>query len=258
MTGFETELVYVEQPLANYIHLLRDAESGVVAVVDPGWAAPVIAALDRLQWVPELILLTHHHNDHIGGAAALKDRYGARIIAPFADKHRISHVDEWVSDGESVYIGKAKGEVIAVPGHTLGHVAYYFPDRKALLSGDTLFSLGCGRLFEGTPAQMWQSLSRLATLPDDTQIYCAHEYTQSNGRFALTVEPNNPALQSRMQEVEALRAKNQPTIPSTMGLERATNPFLRPESLEIRAQLGLTAADDVTIFARIRQLKDKF
>ncbi len=257
MTGFETSLVYIEQPLANYVHLLRDPESGVVAVVDPGWPDPVIKELDRLNWRPELILLTHHHADHIGGAPALKARYSARIITPLADRHRISDADEWVSDGQRVFIGTAQGEVLAVPGHTTGHIAYHFPQQKTLLCGDTLFSLGCGRLFEGTPDDMWQSLSRLAALPDDTKVYCAHEYTESNGRFALGLEPGNQALQARMESVRALRARGQPTIPSTMAMERAANPFLRPHSPEIRSRLNLEDADDVAVFARIRQLKDQ-
>lgn len=257
MTGFETDLVYIEKPLANYVHLLREPKSGTVAVVDPGWAEPVIKVLERLQWQPELILLTHHHADHIGGASALKARYGARIIAPLADRHRISEADEWVGDGDSVHIGSARGEVLAVPGHTTGHIAYHFPEQKTLLCGDTLFSLGCGRLFEGTPKVMWQSLSRLSALPDDTKVYCAHEYTEANGRFALSIEPDNKALQSRMEDVKALRAKGLPTVPSTMTMERDANPFLRPHSPEIRARLGMETADDVDVFARIRHMKDQ-
>ncbi|GER05765.1 hydroxyacylglutathione hydrolase [Iodidimonas muriae] len=258
MSDFQIEQVFIEQPLANYVYLVREPESGQVAVVDPGWTQPVKTALDGLGWKPEVILLTHHHADHIGAAEALKALYGARIVAPDADRHRIKGADEWVREGDSVHLGAARGDVIAVPGHTSGHVAYYFADQKALFCGDTLFSLGCGRLFEGTPEQMLHSLRKLAALPEETLICCAHEYTEANGRFALTIEPENQALLTRMKEVAALRGEGQPTVPSTMGIERATNPFLRPHSPEIRKQLGMEAASDVDVFAQIRKRKDAF
>ncbi|GAK32167.1 hydroxyacylglutathione hydrolase [Iodidimonas nitroreducens] len=258
MAEFAIELVFIEQPLANYVYLLRENQSGHVAVVDPGWAAPVIKALEKRGWTPDVILLTHHHADHIGATKELKDRYQARVIAPDAERHRIPHADEWVREGESVHIGEARGEVIALPGHTLGHVAYHFPKEKALFCGDTLFSLGCGRLFEGTAAQMWQSLSKLAALPDETLMCCAHEYTEANGRFALTIEPGNKALHTRMNEVKALRLEGQPTVPSNIGIERATNPFLRPHSPEIRAHFGMESANDAEIFGAIRKAKDSF
>lgn len=256
MSSFEIEIVPVLSD--NYVYLVREPETGVAIVIDPSVADPVIAALGSLGWVPELILNTHHHPDHVGGNAGLKARYGCEIVAPASDQHRIRPADRWVADGDSVNIGAAEGQVIAVPGHTTGHIAYYFPDQKALFCGDTLFSLGCGRLFEGTPEQMWRSLARLRTLPDDTLVCCAHEYTAANGRYALTVEPDNRALQTRLREVDALRTEGSPTVPSNLGLEKAANPFLRPDSAEIRRNLGLETADDVAVFAALRAGKDRF
>lgn len=258
MTAFEIDAIYVEKPLANYIFVVREPESGVVAVIDPGFADPAIEALDARGLKPELILLTHHHGDHIAGAPALKARYGARIIAPGADRHRIDDADEWVREGDVVYIGRARGVVFAIPGHTLGHVAYYFEDRKTLFCGDTLFSLGCGRLFEGTPEMMWRSLSKIRALPADTAIWCAHEYTLANGAFAETIEPGNAALAARMKAVKAAREAGRPTIPNSLENERRTNPFLRPDSPEIRKTLGMEAASDVAVFAEIRRRKDNF
>lgn len=258
MSGFELVPVYVAEPLQNYIWLVRETKSGIVAVVDPGFAAPTRKALEARGWRPEIILLTHHHGDHVGGAVALKEQYGARILAPEADRHRIEGADEWLRDGDGVYFGQARGDVMAVPGHTLGHIAVHFPQATTLFCGDTLFSLGCGRLFEGTPEQMWHSLARLRALPDPTLVCCAHEYTEANGRFALSVEPDNPDLAARMREVRALRAEGRATVSSTMAGERATNPFLRPESAAIRANLGMPSASDVAVFAELRRRKDSF
>jgi len=256
LSAFEIEIVPVLSD--NYVYLVRDPETGYVAVVDPSVADPVIAALEARGWTPDVILNTHHHPDHVGGNAGLKARYGCDIVAPAADSHRIRPADRWVKDGDRVAIGAAEGHVMAVPGHTTGHIAYYFPEQQALFCGDTLFSLGCGRLFEGTPQQMWQSLSRLRTLPDETLVCCAHEYTAANGRYALTVEPENESLQARLREVDALRAEGSPSVPSSLGLEKAANPFLRPESPEIRRNLDLESADDVTVFAALRAGKDRF
>lgn len=256
MSDFELQLVPVLRD--NYVYLLREPENDTVAIVDPSVDTPVADALDRLGWKPALILNTHHHPDHVGGNAGLKNRYGCDIVAPAADRHRISGVDRWVEDGDEVAIGSARGRVIAVPGHTSGHIAYHFPEQKVLLCGDTLFSLGCGRLFEGTPGQMWASLSRLAALPEETLVCCAHEYTQANGRFAMTLEPGNAALVTRLKEVAALREQDQPTVPSNLGIERETNPFLRPNAPEIRRSLGMTEADEVAVFAEIRRRKDEF
>ncbi|MFT8854812.1 hydroxyacylglutathione hydrolase [Acetobacter orientalis] len=228
----------------NYIWLLQDQKTGLVAVIDPGEAAPVEAALNAANLKLSLILLTHHHADHTGGALALAHHYNAHIAGPAGEQHRLPPLDTTLHDGQSITLGQSMAQVIAVPGHTAGHIAYYFDAPRALFCGDTLFSLGCGRLFEGTPAQMFASLHRFDTLPDDTLVCCAHEYTQSNAAFASQIDPTNTALQARAQEVAALRAAGKPTLPSTLGLERATNPFLR--------------APDVETFAKIRAQKDQF
>lgn len=242
----------------NYIYLLRDPASGAVGVVDPGDAAPVTAELERRGWRLTTILNTHHHNDHIGGNAALKERYGATVIGARADAHRIADLDTALDEGDRVAFGGETGTVIAVPGHTSGHIAFHFPDSKALFCGDTLFSLGCGRLFEGTAEQMWHSLGKLRALPGDTRVYCGHEYTQSNARFALTIEPDNADLRARADEIAALRAEGRPTIPTTLGLERRTNPFLRADEPPLRRSLGMEGAAPASVFAEIRKRKDTF
>jgi len=256
MAHFDLQLVPVLAD--NYVYLVRESAGGAVAVVDPSVADPVIAALERLGWTPEIILNTHHHPDHVGGNAGIKARYGCPIAAPAADRHRIDGVDRWLAEGDEVAIGSARGRVIDVPGHTSGHIAYHFRDQRALFCGDTLFSLGCGRLFEGTPGQMWTSLGKLAALDDETLVCCAHEYTRANGRFALTIDPDNAALAARMKEVEALQRDGKPTVPSSLGVEKAANPFLRPHAPEIRAGLNMPEADDVAVFAEIRRRKDRF
>jgi hydroxyacylglutathione hydrolase len=228
----------------NYCWLLRDGASGAVAVCDPGEAAPVEAALDRAGGRLDLILLTHHHGDHVGGVEALRARYGAKVAGAAADAHRLPPLDIAVRPGEGVALGASRAEVIDTPGHTRGHIAYHFPEGKVLLCGDTLFSLGCGRLFEGTAEEMFRSLRALAALPDETLVCCGHEYTEGNARFALTVEPGNAALQARAREVAAQRAAGRPTVPTTLGQEKAQNPFLR--------------APDAARLAEIRAAKDGF
>lgn len=242
----------------NYIYLLRDPASGAVGVVDPGDAQPVLAELERRNWTLTHIFNTHHHNDHIGGNHALKARYGADVIGPRADAARIPDMETCLGEGETISFGSLTAQVFFVPGHTSGHIAFWFPEAKALFSGDTLFALGCGRLFEGTPAQMWTSLVKLRGLPDDTRVYCGHEYTLSNARFAVTVEPDNAALRSRAAEIAAQRERGEPTIPSTLGVEKATNPFLRADRPEVQAALGMAGADPVAVFAEIRGRKDRF
>ncbi len=241
----------------NYIWLIADRADGRAAIVDPPEPGPALEALAARNLRLETILNTHHHWDHVGGIAALKESTAARVLGPEGSGRRIP-VDEEVGDGARVTVLGRPVTVLAVPGHTLDHIAYLFEKDGILLCGDTLFAMGCGRLFEGTPEMMWRSLDRLRRLPGEARVCCAHEYTLANGRFALTVEPGNPALRRRMKEVERLRAEGRPTLPSTIALERATNPFLRPESPEIRARLGLEAADDVAVFARLREMKDRF
>jgi hydroxyacylglutathione hydrolase len=241
----------------NYVYLLREPESGAVAAVDPSVAAPVIAALDRLGWTLTHILNTHHHNDHTGGNLELKAHYGAIVVGPLADRARIPGIDVALAEGDIFKFGKEEARVIDVPGHTRGHCAYWFPKSRALFSGDTLFLMGCGRLFEGTPVQMWNSLSKLKKLPGDTRIYCGHEYTQANARFALTVEPGNRDLIARAKRVDELRARGQSTMPGTMAEELATNPFLRADNPALQKSHN-APGDDVATFAAIRRAKDNF
>jgi hydroxyacylglutathione hydrolase len=214
----------------NYSWLLTEGVTGKIGIVDPAEAAPAIAALEAAGLGLDMIFLTHHHPDHVGGAEELRERYGAKIVGNRADAHRLPRLDIPVHEGALVEFGVANARVIEVPGHTLGHIAYYFADGGLLFAGDTLFSMGCGRLFEGTAQQMFDSVAKFADLPDETLLCCGHEYTQSNARFALSVEPENAALQARAKEVDELRAQNLATLPVSLGVERATNPFLRAES----------------------------
>jgi hydroxyacylglutathione hydrolase len=242
----------------NYGYLLHDADSGVTAAVDTPDADEILAQLDAQGWRLTHVLNTHHHADHAGGNLELKRRTRCTIVGPRADAARIPGIDVAVGEGDVVEIGAHRAIVFDTPGHTRGHIVYYLAEAHAAFVGDTLFALGCGRLFEGTPVQMWGSLKKILRWPDDTRIYCAHEYTQSNARFALTVEPQNRALRARADTVAKLRAAGQPTVPSTLGEERATNPLLRAASAELRATIGLPAAADVDVFAKTRALKDVF
>lgn len=241
----------------NYIYLLHEPQQGMTAVVDPAEPGPVLEALRRHGWRLDLALITHHHADHIGGLLPLAAETGCRAIGPRADAHRIPGLSQLVGEGDRVALGALTAEVIATPGHTSGHVSYWFPEAEALFCADTLFALGCGRLFEGDAPTMWRSLQKLAALPDATRVYCGHEYTLSNARFALTIDPDNPDLQRRAAEVEAMRARGEPTIPSTIGLEKATNPFLRAADPAIRRRLGLEQASDYEVFGEIRRRKDR-
>jgi hydroxyacylglutathione hydrolase len=242
----------------NYGYLVHDPEAGLTATIDTPDAGAINAALERLGLRLDFILNTHHHADHAGGNLELKQRWGCQVVGCGPDAARIPGLDIRVADGSHFALGTHVARVIETPGHTRGHICYLFEADRVAFVGDTLFSMGCGRLFEGSPGEMWSSLQKLMALPDDTRVYCAHEYTQSNGRFAVTVEPDNAALASRVQEVARLRAAGQPTVPSTVGLEKATNPFLRPASPGIRATLGMTTAPDVEVFAETRRRKDRF
>lgn len=223
----------------NYGFLLRDRASGLVATIDTPDPVRIGAELDQRGWPLDRILNTHWHADHVGGNAALKARYGARIVAPSAEADRIGGVDQPVGEGDSIALGATRIDILATPGHTLGHIIYHLPAAGVAFVGDTLFAMGCGRLFEGDATQMWRNMERLAAMPADTIIYCAHEYTQSNGRFAVTVEPDNQALAERLLEVAALRERGTPTVPTTIAAERATNPFMRAGSAEELARRRL-------------------
>ena len=218
----------------NYAYLLRD-DQGAVGVVDPSEPGPVQAVLERLGLKLTHIFNTHHHFDHTGGNLDLKAAHGATVIGPRADAHRIPGIDIGVGEGDRVGFGALEAEIYEIPAHTSGHIAFHFLADKAVFTGDTLFAMGCGRLFEGTPADMFAAMTKLAALPDDTRVYCGHEYTESNGRFALTVEPDNTDLMTRMADVRRMRAAGLPTIPSTIAMERATNPFMRARDA---AELG--------------------
>jgi hydroxyacylglutathione hydrolase len=242
----------------NYGFLVHDADSGVTATVDTPDAEAITRALERKGWRLTHILNTHHHADHAGGNLALKRRTDCTIVGPRSDAERIPGIDVLVGEGDTFMLGTHRVDVYDTPGHTRGHIVYYLPADGVAFVGDTLFAMGCGRLFEGTPRQMWTSLQKVLRWPADTRLYCAHEYTATNGRFALTVEPDNQDLVARMRDVERLRAAGLATVPTTVALERATNPFLRPTSAALRRTLGLEQSDDVTVFARTRALKDVF
>lgn len=228
----------------NYAWRLVDQDSGAVGVVDPADAKAVEAALMRAGGRLDLILLTHHHADHVAGTDALRARFGCPVVGAAADAHRLPKLDQEVAEGDQVALGNAKARVIETPGHTRGHIAYFFPDGDVLICGDTLFSLGCGRLLEGTAGEMFASLRKLASLPPDTLVCCGHEYTESNARFALAADPGNTALQARAERVRKLRQEGRPTLPSRLSDELAENPFLR--------------APDVAALADLRTRKDQF
>jgi hydroxyacylglutathione hydrolase len=232
----ELEIVRVPALSDNYIWLVHDPASGETMVVDPAQADPVLEAADRRGWRISAIWNTHWHPDHTGGNAAIQAATGCTVIAPAAEAAKIPTADRLVAEGDEVRLGSHVARVMEVPAHTAGHIAYHFAQDGVVFVGDTLFAMGCGRLFEGTPAQMFANMARLAALPDETRVYCAHEYTQSNGRYALVAEPGNAAIRARMAEVDARRAAGEATVPTTIALEKATNPFLRAPSVEILAE----------------------
>lgn len=240
----------------NYGYLVHDRASGLTAAIDSPSAGAIAEALQQTGWRLDYILNTHHHGDHAGGNLELKAGTGCRIVGARIDAARIPGIDIALGDGESFLLGTRRATVLETPGHTRGHVVYVFGDDGVAFVGDTLFAMGCGRLFEGTPAEMWASLQKILALPDGTRLYCAHEYTAKNARFALTVDPDNPELQHRAREVERLRAQGLPTMPTTVGLERCTNPFLRPGDPGIQGTLGLGGADPVEVFAELRRRRN--
>lgn len=242
----------------NYGYLVRDRETGAVAAIDTPDADAIDAALAREDWRLTHILNTHWHPDHAGGNLALKARWGCRIIGPRAEAEKIPGLDEALGEGDTVRLGAARAIVRDAPGHTLGHIFYHFAEDGAAFVGDVIFALGCGRLFEGTPAQMWTSLTKIAAMPAATMLYCAHEYTQANARFAVTADPDNAALRARVDAVNDKRARGLATVPMTVAEERATNPFLRAGDPAVKAAAGLPDARPVEVFAEIRRRKDSF
>lgn len=242
----------------NYGVLIRDTETGATAAIDAPEAAPVEAALKKTGWKLTDILVTHHHHDHVGGIEELKQKYKCRVVAPAAEAAKIPAIDETVREGDTVTVGKLAANVIETPGHTAGHIAYWFHGAKVAFVGDTLFSIGCGRVIEGTMAQMWQSLKKLRDLPDETAIYCGHEYTLSNIKFCLSVEGGNKALQAREAQAKQQIEAGQPTIPVTIGEEKRANTFLRADVPEVAAAVGLAGASADKVFAEIRERKNKF
>lgn len=242
----------------NYAVLLHDPVTEATAVVDAPEVAPILAALERENWTLTHILVTHHHTDHIAGVLALKERYGATVVGPRAERETIPGLDVAVVDGDPVAVGSLVGRVLETPGHTKGHIVFLFEEERLLFSGDTLFVLGCGRPFECDPPVLWESLSRLRALPDDISVYCGHEYTVSNGRFAVSVEPDNAELAARLDVAEKQRAAGQPTLPTTIGAEKATNPFLHADDPELAERIGLPDAEPGAVFTELRSLKSSF
>lgn len=226
------EIIRIPVLSDNYVWLVHEPDSGETMVVDPAVAEPVLAEVDARGWAITQIWNTHWHPDHTGGNAAIKEATGCTITGPAAEQERIPTLDRLVAEGDTVSLGAVNAKVIDVPAHTAGHIAYHFADDRAAFVGDTLFAMGCGRLFEGTAAQMYANMRKLEALGDDTRVYCAHEYTLSNGKFALTVEPDNEALVERMAQVTAMREAGEATVPTSIKLERATNPFMRAGSIE--------------------------
>ena len=241
----------------NYGVLLRDATTGAVASIDAPNAVQVSAALKARGWVLTEILTTHHHGDHTDGNLALKAETRCRITGPKAEAARIPGIDVQVGGGDTIKFGALQVKVIDTPGHTAGHIVYWMPDAKVAFAGDTLFAMGCGRVNEGTMQQMWHSVDAVGKLPPSTILYCGHEYTVSNAKFAITMEPENEALATRLKEVEALRAAGKATLPTRVDIELATNPFLRPKSAAIRKRLGLEGAEDWQVFAELRERKNR-
>ncbi len=242
----------------NYAYLLRDHDSGKVALIDVPEAEPILAELSNRGWELSQVWITHHHDDHVQGLAKVLETHDAKVIGGKADEHRLPPLDRKVAEGDTITLGALEAEVMEVSGHTVGHIAFHVPAAKAAFTADSLMALGCGRLFEGTPAQMWESMQKFIALPEDTTICSGHEYTASNAKFALTVDPDNHDLISRAREIDATRAAGRPTVPSQLSTELKTNPFLRPTDPGIRATLGMPTASDAEVFAEVRKRKDNF
>lgn len=241
----------------NFGVLVHDPQTGATAAIDAPEAGAINAALAAQGWRLNDILVTHHHSDHTAGIPELKARHGCRVIGPAHEKDPIAGVDAAVGEGDIVKVGSLEAQVIETPGHTAGHIAYWFPKEKTVFVGDTLFSIGCGRLFEDTAETMWRSLLKLRALPDDTRVYCGHEYTESNIRFALTVEPDNDALKRRVEEVRRILAVGKFTVPSMLGEEKQANPFLRADVPAVAAAVGLAGKSAGQVFGELRERKNR-
>jgi len=241
----------------NFGYLIHDPETRATASIDAPEAAPIIRALEKENWQLTDILVTHHHHDHVGGIAALKEKYGCRVVGPHDKSAKIANVDLRVGNGDVVKVGNLLARVLETPGHTLDHISYVFDADKALFAADTLFSIGCGRVFEGNYPMMWDSLLKLRALPDDFRLYCGHEYTASNVKFALTVEPDNAALQARAADVTRLRAAGEPTVPTLLGDEKKANVFLRADDPQVAIKLHMKGAGAAEVFGELRERKNK-
>ncbi len=256
MAGFE--IVQLPARSDNFAVLVHDPMSGATASIDAPDAAPIRAELEARSWTLTHIFVTHKHLDHVEGIKPLRQDFDITVIGPQKSAAETGLYDKSVADGDRLEFAGAEIRVIATPGHTLDHVSYFLPGEKVAFVADTLFALGCGRLFEGTPEMMWESLKKLRALPDETIIYCGHEYTAANAEFAVSIEPDNAALAARAAEIRALRAEGKPTLPTTIGREKATNPFMRADDPVLAGALGMAGADPAAIFAEVRGRKDRF
>lgn len=242
----------------NYGFVVHDHKTGATAAIDAPEAGPIRQALKRRNWILSDIFITHHHWDHTGAIASLKAEFGVLVTGPAAEQSLIEGLDRLVRPGEQVRLGALRLEVLGLPGHTLGHIAFFDAENKNLFCGDALFSLGCGRMFEGSPGPMWAGLAALRDLPEETMVYCGHEYSAANAKFALSIDPGNKALGKRAVEIFALRAQNAPTVPFNLGEDKCANPFLRADDPELAARMGMGASDPSLVFAAIRKAKDGF
>jgi len=252
------EIVTVPCRQDNYAYLIRDEATGQTACVDAPDAAPIAAALNDRGWGLDQIWITHHHGDHVDGVPALVAEFGAKLVGHGADRARLPELDREVSAGETVTLGNTYATIWDVSGHTIGHIAFVLEGDKAAFTADSLMALGCGRVFEGTHAMMWESLSQFLDLDDDVRIYSGHNYGKANGRFALSIEPENQALLDRIARIDKADEAGEPIVPATMAEERATNPFLRATEPAVKEAVGLAGADDAAVFAEVRRRKDSF
>jgi len=242
----------------NYAYLIRETDTGQVAVVDVPEAGPILGALKDMDWPLHQILITHHHYDHIDGLEKLRAATGAKVYGAAADSHRLPKLDFALADGDNFKLGNETCKIMDVSGHTIGHIAFLFKNAGAVFSADSLMALGCGRVFEGDFAMMWGTMLKFKALPDYTLVYSGHEYTMSNAKFALTIEPDNADLKTRIADIEDKRTNNIPTVPASIGLEKATNPFMRADLPEVKVSMDMAEASDAAVFGEIRTRKDRF